>query len=90
MTNVVGKAVPFQVTMELDTKLVPFTVSVSAALPATALGGERDEIVGSGLAGGLTVKLIATDFPPPGLGFVTVICALPADTTSPAGIADVI
>src|SRR5258708_7356193 len=39
LTNVVARALPFQFTTEPDTKPVPFTVSVNAALPGTTVVG---------------------------------------------------
>jgi len=48
---------------------VPVTVSVNAAPPSTALSGESDVIVGTGLGGGLTVKVSVAEVPPPGPGF---------------------
>ena len=41
LTKVVVRVAPFQRTTELLTKLLPFTVSVKAGPPATALLGER-------------------------------------------------
>ena len=53
-TNVVVLAAPLNFTTDVDTKPVPFTVRVKAALPAVALDGEREVSVGAGL---LTVKV---------------------------------
>lgn len=67
LTNVVVRGAPFHSTAEEFTKPVPSTVSVNAALPATALVGERFEIVGVGF-GAWMVKLVPDDVPPPGAG----------------------
>ncbi len=48
LTNVVVRALPFQLTAELETKFVPFTVSVKDGAPAVALAGEREAILGTG------------------------------------------
>ena len=48
-------------------KLPPFTVSVKAGLPATALLGERVLAVGTGL-GAVMVNVSALEVPPPGAG----------------------
>ena len=48
-TNVVVKAVPFQRTDEVATKLVPFTVRVKSAPPAGAQVGLSEVVVGTGL-----------------------------------------
>lgn len=48
---------------------VPVTVKVKAAPPSTALAGESNVRVGTGLGGGLTVKVSAAEMPPPGAGF---------------------
>ncbi len=48
LTNVVGRAEPFQSTVELEMKLVSRTVSVKAEPPAVAELGAIDEIVGAG------------------------------------------
>jgi len=48
-TNVVVSAVPFHLTVEPDTKLVPFTVNVNCAPPAVAQVGLSELIVGTAL-----------------------------------------
>lgn len=80
-TNVVVRAVPLNVTTEVDTKLVPFTVSVNAAPPAVALVGEREVIAGTGL---FTVNCELPDVPPPGAGLVTVALSVQAVAMSAA------
>jgi hypothetical protein len=69
LTKVVVRVFPLNLTVELLTKFVPFTVKVNAVPPAFALTGERVVTVGTGL---FTVKLTALDVPPPGVGLVTV------------------
>src|SRR5437016_934345 len=49
-TNVVVRAEPFQLTFELEMKLVPFTVKVNWALPAMVELGLIEVVVGTGLA----------------------------------------
>jgi hypothetical protein len=49
-TNVVVKAVPFQRTVELATKLVPFTVMVNCGDPARHKLGLIEVVVGTGFA----------------------------------------
>ena len=49
LTNVVVFAIPLNFTTDVDTKPVPFTVSVKAAPPAVALGGVIATAVGAGL-----------------------------------------
>jgi hypothetical protein len=46
LTNPVAVAVPFQLTVALLAKLVPFTVSTKAALPAVMLAGASAVMVG--------------------------------------------
>jgi hypothetical protein len=46
LTKVVGRAVPFQLTVELGAKLEPLTVKVKAPLLSSALCGEMDERTG--------------------------------------------
>jgi hypothetical protein len=82
LTYAVVSVAPFQSTTEPATKLVPFTVNVKAAPPALALEGASVLIVGAGL---VTGKLAAPEVPPPGLGLVTVILAVPVLTRSLAG-----
>src|SRR5258705_7509591 len=48
-TNVVVRAAPFQLTVELMTKLLPLTVSVAAEPPEVALDGLKLPITGAGL-----------------------------------------
>jgi mannose/fructose/N-acetylgalactosamine-specific phosphotransferase system component IID len=45
-TNVVRSAVPFQFTVEVETKFVPLTVNVKSGPPAAAQLGLSDVIVG--------------------------------------------
>jgi len=84
--NVVGLSPPLKLTCEAATKFVPFTVSVNAAPPATALVGESVVIVGTGL-------LIANGklpvLPPPGAGVVTETLTVPEVAMSAAVIAAV-
>ena len=49
LTKVVVLAAPLNFTTDVDTKPVPFTVSVKAAPPAVALVGEREVAVGAEL-----------------------------------------
>lgn len=86
LTNVVVFAVPLKLTVEVDTKFVPFTVSVNAAPPAVALLGERVVMVGNGL---LMVKVADAEVPPPGAGFVTVTLIVPPVAISAARMAAV-
>ena len=46
-TNVVVSGVPFQFTVEPETKLVPFTVNVNCGPPAVAQVGLSEVIVGT-------------------------------------------
>jgi hypothetical protein len=48
-TKVVGRALPFQCTVESETKFVPLTVSVKLALPTDAELGLNDATAGIGL-----------------------------------------
>jgi hypothetical protein len=82
LTNVVALAAPLNFTAEPDTKPVPFTVRVKAALPAVALGGTIEISVGTGL---LTVNAWGPEVPPPGGGFVTVTFDVPDVAISAAG-----
>jgi hypothetical protein len=79
--EIMARAVPFQLTVEVETKFVPFTVKVNCAPPAAAQVGLSEVIVGTGL---LMVKVCAFDVPPPGAGFTTVTEAVPAFATRAA------
>jgi xanthosine utilization system XapX-like protein len=69
----VVSAVPFQFTVEPETKFVPFTVSVKPEPPAVAQVGLSELIVGAALI----VNVCAVDVAP-AQGFATVIDAVPA------------
>jgi hypothetical protein len=60
LTNVVVRATPFQRTPDEATKLLPLTVSVVAALPATALAGERLLATGTGDPVAVVLKVAVT------------------------------
>jgi len=87
LINVVVRFEPFHCTVELPTKLVPFTVSVKAGPPAVALFGLRVVTVGAGPE--VIGKFCAFDVPPPGPGLTTVTLAVPAVAMSAAAIAAV-
>ena len=61
LTNVVGREDPFHRTTDEETKPVPFTVSVNAALPAYADAGDREVTTGGGFtdASTITTGLVA-------------------------------
>lgn len=82
LTNVVTRFAPFHWMWAPLTKLDPFTVKVKDAPPATALAGDSDPAVGTGLS---TVNVNAFEAPPPGTGFETVTLSVPAAATSDAG-----
>ena len=69
-------------------KLLPFTVNVNAALPATAVFGLIEVATGTGLliTTGLIVKFSKPLVPPPGPGVYTEIVAVPAVAILTAGI----
>ena len=70
LTKTVLNAVPLNCTVEPLMKLVPFTVSVNAGLPAVAETGLRPEIVGERIG-----NVAVFDVAPP--GFTTVTPAFP-------------
>ncbi len=75
LTNVVGRALPFQSTTEPDTNPVPFTVSVKPAPPgATAVGLNGWLIKGTGFSTVATPTRI--DFEEPVMEAVTVSVAV--------------
>jgi hypothetical protein len=80
-TNVVPRVVPFQFTVEVETKFVPFTVKVNCGPPAVPQVGLIELVVGTGL---LIVNVCGFDVPPPGGGFITVTDAVPAFATRAA------
>ena len=75
LPNTVVRSEPLNLTFELETKFVPFTVIVNPASPTVLLDGEMLVVVGTGL---FTVKVRAFDVPPPGAGLNTVILNVPA------------
>ena len=77
-TKVVGSALPFQFTVEVETKFVPFTVNVNCISPAEAQIGLSELIVGAALI----VNVCAPDVPPHP---PTVIEAVPGVAMSAAG-----
>ena len=79
----VVKSVPFQRTVEVETKLAPFTVRVKGLDPAVTWPGEMLARVGSGL---LILKFRLVEVPPPGLGLNTVMGIVAARVRSAAGI----
>src|SRR5207302_1826184 len=88
LTYVVARTLPFQFTTEPPlTNPVPFTVRVKAAPPAVTLVGASDVTVGAGVFAGLIGKGKLADVPPPGVGFNTVTCAVPAALISTAVMA---
>lgn len=82
-TNVVVRAAPSHCTIAPETKLLPVTVRVNAALPATAVAGLREVIVGTGFGGTLIVKEDAAEVFPL---LTTVICAVPEVAISAAAM----
>src|SRR5439155_3631429 len=86
LRNVVVRAAPFQRTVELLTKPLPFTRSVSGPVPAVTPVGVSPVSPGTGL---FTVNVRAPEVPPPGAGVITVTCGVPAAATSAAAMAAV-
>jgi len=78
-TKVVVRALPFHCTVEEETKFVPATINVNAAVPTSSELGFKEEIVGTGLS---IVKIAAAEVPPPGPGVTTVTIAVPPVTMS--------
>lgn len=86
-TNVVVRAIPLKRTVEPETKLLPFTVSVKLPLPAVTEVGEMLVMEGTGLLlVPVTVNTAAVEVPPPGVGLVTVTLNVPEPVRSEAGI----
>jgi hypothetical protein len=72
---VVIRAVPFTLTRELATNPLPVIVIVVPAAATAAELGDMLATCGSGL---LIATATSLDVPPPGAGFITSICPLPA------------
>jgi len=83
LPKVVVRAEPLKFTTDVETKLVPFTVSTNAASPTFLLAGAMLVVVGTKL---FTVKTCELDVPPPGVGLVTVMLNVPPVATSAATI----
>src|SRR5882762_6702640 len=77
LPNVVARWLPFHCTMDELMKLLPVTLSVNAAPPATTVLGDREVSVGLGF-GAVIVNVCGLDVPPPGVGVNTVTEAVPA------------
>ena len=83
LPNVVVRAVPFHFTTEVLTKLVPVSVSVNVAPPASPEAGAIEVKVGEGL---LIVKVgVVSEFPPPGPGLFAPTATVPPVAMSDAG-----
>jgi len=67
LTNVVARGAPFQLTTELFTKSVPFTVSVRPVRLQDAVDGAVTDV----MAGAEIVNGLPPDVPPPGAGLTT-------------------
>ena len=78
-TNVVVNGLPFQFTVEIAAKFVPFTVKVNPGPPAVAQVGLSELMVGSATI----VNCTELDGWP--LEFLTVTCAVPAVAIFAAG-----
>jgi hypothetical protein len=76
-TKVVVSGLPFQFTVEPETKLVPFTVSVNCAPPAVAQAGLSELIVGAAVIVITSVALAVLQEPAPLLA-LTVTLVVPA------------
>ena len=74
-TNVVVRTEPFQLTVEVETNLVPFTVKVNCALPAVVEVGLIEVMVGTGL---LIVRVSVALPVPPALVALMVTLYVPA------------
>jgi hypothetical protein len=74
-TNVVVRAEPFQLTVEVETKLVPFTIKVNCALPAAIKVGLIEVMVGTRLL----IVMVSVALPvPPALVALMVTLYVPA------------
>src|SRR5881409_3056428 len=85
LTNVVVRSAPFQRTTDPEMKMLPLTVRLNAAPPATAEVGLRPLMLGTGFEA-VMLKLTVLEVPPPGGGLKTVTAAVPALEMLLAGI----
>ena len=77
---------PFQSTVEVETKLVPFTVRVNWADPAVVEAGLIEVVVGTGL---LIVKVsVALPVPPELVALMVTLYGLPASVPA-AGVPEI-
>ncbi len=83
LKKLVLSATPFQVIAVDGTNPLPFTVTGRSGEPTFALAGLKLVMAGTGL---FTVKVIAPDVPPPGVGFSTVSFAATPLVKSEAGM----
>ena len=83
--KLVGRMLPFTVTVASDTKFCPATSSVKPALPVETDGGDIDVICGTLLETESIVKVRVKVVPPPGGAVSTTTVAVPAFWMSPAG-----
>ena len=74
-TKVVASAVPFHSTLEVEMNPEPVTVRLKPVAPTWTEAGETPLSTGAGL---VMLKLSALEEPPPGVGFTTVMLAVPA------------
>jgi hypothetical protein len=81
-TNAVVLGLPPKLTVDVETKFVPFTVNVNPPEFAVTPVGESEVIVGTGFAAAVTLKFTEFDVPPPGTGFVTKTAGVPTVETS--------
>lgn len=81
--KVVVNGTPLKYMVDEALKFVPMTVRMKDDPPAVTEAGLIDEVVGTGL---LTVRVWALDVPPPGVGFTTVMEAVPPFAISAAVI----
>jgi hypothetical protein len=72
-TNVVVSGVPFQFTVEPETKLVPFTVNVNCEPPAVAQVGLSEPIVGTARIVITSVALAELQEPAPLLAVIVTL-----------------
>ena len=83
-TKVVARLLPTQRTTEVGTKPPPSTVRIKPPLLIKAADGEILEMKSPVL--GVTLKFMPFEFPPPGVGLLTVIEKLPTLVRSDAGM----